>query len=192
MPPRKSNVSAVSNADGEGADTTPAKAAKDGMSVEVCYPKINLKLLSSEHCVTESSGPQPSKVNGSSARQRSIARQYFNTKGRSPRFAQERYGLRQLHRLQVRLCAKYSECAIQTDKHIIVPCSRLRSANELTQAGGKKTIMPPEIMTALKDAEFEDFLPRLEAELKSRFSPLRTSLHIESIVDRRLTTGRVQ
>ena len=81
---------------------------------------------------------------------------------------------------------------IQTDKHIIVLRSRPRSANELTQAGGKKTIMPPEIMTALKDAEFEDFLPRLEAELKSRFSPLKTSLHIESVVDRRLTTGRVQ
>lgn len=27
--------------------------------------------------------------------------------------------------------------------------------------------MPPDVVAALKDAEFEDFLPRLEAELKS-------------------------
>jgi len=29
--------------------------------------------------------------------------------------------------------------------------------------------MPPDVVAALKDAEFEDFLPRLEAELKSKF-----------------------
>ncbi|KAK5134980.1 hypothetical protein LTR08_005932 [Meristemomyces frigidus] len=40
------------------------------------------------------------------------------------------------------------------------------NANENAQASGKKTIMPPDVVAALKDAEFEDFLPRLEAELK--------------------------
>ena len=33
----------------------------------------------------------------------------------------------------------------------------------------KKTISPQDVMSALKDAELEGFLPRLEAELKSRF-----------------------
>lgn len=32
--------------------------------------------------------------------------------------------------------------------------------------------MPPDVVAALKDAEFENFLPRLEAELKSRSSAL--------------------
>ena len=31
--------------------------------------------------------------------------------------------------------------------------------------------MPPEVMTAMKDAELEEFLPRLEAELKSAWTP---------------------
>ena len=31
--------------------------------------------------------------------------------------------------------------------------------------------MPPDVVAALKDAEFEDFLPRLEAELKSKSQP---------------------
>lgn len=35
MPPRKSNVSTTSNGAEDGAETTPAKAPKDGMSVEV-------------------------------------------------------------------------------------------------------------------------------------------------------------
>jgi len=36
MPPRKSNVSTVSNGAEDGAETAPANGAKDGMSVEVC------------------------------------------------------------------------------------------------------------------------------------------------------------
>lgn len=40
MPPRKSNVSTVSNGADEGAETTPAKAAKDGMSVEVALTAL--------------------------------------------------------------------------------------------------------------------------------------------------------
>jgi hypothetical protein len=35
----------------------------------------------------------------------------------------------------------------------------------------KKTISPQDVMSALKDAELEGFLPRLEAELKSTFMP---------------------
>jgi hypothetical protein len=45
------------------------------------------------------------------------------------------------------------------------------SSSENAQASGKKTIMPPDVVAALKDAEFEDFLPRLEAELKSTVLP---------------------
>jgi len=48
------------------------------------------------------------------------------------------------------------------------------SANELVQLGGKKTVMPQDVMAALKDAELEEFLPRLEAELKSNPSLLHS------------------
>jgi DNA polymerase epsilon subunit 3 len=41
------------------------------------------------------------------------------------------------------------------------------SANDLAQMSHKKTISPQDVMSALKDAELEGFLPRLEAELKS-------------------------
>ncbi|EMD01184.1 hypothetical protein BAUCODRAFT_61755 [Baudoinia panamericana UAMH 10762] len=40
------------------------------------------------------------------------------------------------------------------------------NSSENVQASGKKTVMPPDVMAALKDAEFENFLPRLDAELK--------------------------
>ncbi|EME89177.1 uncharacterized protein MYCFIDRAFT_185572 [Pseudocercospora fijiensis CIRAD86] len=40
------------------------------------------------------------------------------------------------------------------------------NSNDNAQAGGKKTISPQDVMAALKDAELEGFLPRLEAELK--------------------------
>lgn len=43
------------------------------------------------------------------------------------------------------------------------------SSSENAQASGKKTIMPPDVIAALKDAEFDGFLPRLEAELKSKY-----------------------
>lgn len=42
------------------------------------------------------------------------------------------------------------------------------SSNDLARMGGKKTISPQDVISALKDAELEGFLPRLEAELKSR------------------------
>ena len=41
------------------------------------------------------------------------------------------------------------------------------SANESAQQSGKKTISPQDVMAAMKDCEFDDFQPRLEAELKS-------------------------
>jgi hypothetical protein len=41
------------------------------------------------------------------------------------------------------------------------------SSNDNAQAAGKKTISPLDVIAALKDAEFEGFVPRLEAELKS-------------------------
>ncbi|KAM0723026.1 hypothetical protein Q7P37_001224 [Cladosporium fusiforme] len=40
------------------------------------------------------------------------------------------------------------------------------NSNDLARMGGKKTISPQDVMSALKDAELEGFLPRLEAELK--------------------------
>lgn len=43
------------------------------------------------------------------------------------------------------------------------------SSNDNAQASGKKTIAPQDVIAALKDAELESFLPRLEAELKSMF-----------------------
>lgn len=42
------------------------------------------------------------------------------------------------------------------------------SSNDITQAGGKKTILPQDVMAALKDAELEAFIPRLGDELKSK------------------------
>lgn len=41
------------------------------------------------------------------------------------------------------------------------------SSSENAQSNGKKTIVPQDVINALKDAEFESFLPRVEAELKS-------------------------
>jgi len=43
----------------------------------------------------------------------------------------------------------------------------LFSSNDLARMSNKKTISPQDVMSALKDAELEGFLPRLEAELKS-------------------------
>ncbi|KAI5369913.1 Putative transcription factor CBF/NF-Y/archaeal histone domain, histone-fold [Septoria linicola] len=40
------------------------------------------------------------------------------------------------------------------------------NSNDNAQAAGKKTIAPQDVMAALKDSEYETFLPRLEAELK--------------------------
>jgi hypothetical protein len=44
------------------------------------------------------------------------------------------------------------------------------SSNENARLSNKKTISPQDVMSALKDAELEEFLPRLEAELKSKLS----------------------
>jgi len=40
------------------------------------------------------------------------------------------------------------------------------NSNELAQSSGKKTIQPQDVMSCIKDAELEHFLPRLEAELQ--------------------------
>ncbi|EMF17729.1 histone-fold-containing protein [Sphaerulina musiva SO2202] len=40
------------------------------------------------------------------------------------------------------------------------------NSNDNAQAAGKKTIAPQDVMAALKDSEYESFLPRLDAELK--------------------------
>ncbi|KAK4978407.1 hypothetical protein LTR28_005767 [Elasticomyces elasticus] len=53
--------------------------------------------------------------------------------------------------------------------------------NEAAQAAGKKTIQPLDVMAAIKELEFEEFLPRLEAELesKSRISYVNPTLIID-------------
>lgn len=52
---------------------------------------------------------------------------------------------------------------------LMIPCtdSERYSSNELAQSSGKKTIQPQDVMSCIKDAELEHFLPRLEAELQS-------------------------
>lgn len=49
------------------------------------------------------------------------------------------------------------------------------SSNEYAQLGGKKTIQPADVIAALKENEFEHFIPRLEAELKSKIACFSTS-----------------
>ena len=55
--------------------------------------------------------------------------------------------------------------------------------------------MPPDVMAAMKDAEFEDFIPRLEAELKSMLRPCRRYRYISfgsSLGSNLLTPPRIQ
>jgi hypothetical protein len=53
----------------------------------------------------------------------------------------------------------------------------------------KKTISPQDVMSALKDAELEGFLPRLEAELKSELDLSSIFfLHVSTV----LTYRRIQ
>jgi hypothetical protein len=65
------------------------------------------------------------------------------------------------------------------------------SANDNTQASGKKTIAPGDVLNALKDSEFETFLPRLEAELKSTY-PCLSSDSYGRMSPHWLTHGRIQ
>jgi hypothetical protein len=51
------------------------------------------------------------------------------------------------------------------------------SSNEYAQLEGKKTIQPADVIAALKENEFEHFIPRLEAELKSKYLPHSHHLH---------------
>lgn len=118
MPPRKSNVSITSNGAEEGADATPARQPKDGVSVEdLSLPKSMIARLA---------------------------------KGVLPANTQiQKDALLALH------------------KSATVFVSYIASnSNEIAQSGGKKTISPQDVMAAMKDCELEDFLPRLEAELK--------------------------
>ena len=55
-----------------------------------------------------------------------------------------------------------SVCALKLTFH---------SANESVQSSGKKTITPQDMMAALKDCEFAEFLPRVESELHSPSCP---------------------
>jgi hypothetical protein len=46
------------------------------------------------------------------------------------------------------------------------------SANENAQRSSKKTIQPKDVLDALTDLEFGSFVPRLEAELASKYHPV--------------------
>jgi DNA polymerase epsilon subunit 3 len=57
------------------------------------------------------------------------------------------------------------------------------SSNEIALSSGKKTISPQDVMEALKDCEFEDFLDRLHQELRSMYCrhdhlKVVTSIHL--------------
>lgn len=51
------------------------------------------------------------------------------------------------------------------------------SSNEYAQLEGKKTIQPADVIAALKENEFEHFIPRLEAELKSDIHCISAKVH---------------
>ncbi|THZ73371.1 hypothetical protein D6C85_04135 [Aureobasidium pullulans] len=55
------------------------------------------------------------------------------------------------------------------------------NSNEYAQIAGKKTIQPADVIAALKENEFEHFIPRLEAELKSKPIILSPSLHLSHL-----------
>ena len=53
--------------------------------------------------------------------------------------------------------------------------------------GGKKTIQPRDVLDAVKELEFEAFLPRLEAELQSTFT-----MPLGNLLSKELTLCRIQ
>jgi hypothetical protein len=53
--------------------------------------------------------------------------------------------------------------------------------------GGKKTIQPRDVLDAVKEREFEAFLPRLEAELQSTLT-----MPLGNLLSRELTLRRIQ
>ncbi|THX55262.1 hypothetical protein D6D06_04996 [Aureobasidium pullulans] len=55
------------------------------------------------------------------------------------------------------------------------------NSNEYAQIAGKKTIQPADVIAALKENEFEHFIPRLEAELKSKPIILSPTLHLSHL-----------
>lgn len=55
------------------------------------------------------------------------------------------------------------------------------SSNENATMAGKKTIQPQDVMAALKEHEFDSFLPRLEAELQSTYPPVVSMLRATSM-----------
>lgn len=77
------------------------------------------------------------------------------------------------HSLPVLLVLAYVHGCLPANKihlsvFVLIPCL---SSNDLARMSNKKTISPQDVMSALKDAELEGFLPRLEAELKSMSYP---------------------
>ncbi|KAI9699050.1 MAG: hypothetical protein M1836_003239 [Candelina mexicana] len=62
-------------------------------------------------------------------------------------------------------------------------------AQEYTERANKKTIMPKDVLDAISELEFENFLPRLEAELASRLALIPICLN-ELTLPQKLTEER--
>jgi hypothetical protein len=167
MPARKSNVSAVSNAAEEAVESAPVRTAKDkdGLSVDV---KAHEHRPPGEVTDMRRPGPQPSKINDRSSGQGRLTTEYSNSQGRLIGATQKCHSFRELHRFKV--CT--FRCRGPKELLLIYPVS----SNDNAQAAGKKTISPQDVIAALKDAEFEGFVPRLEAELKSKPFPCERHL----------------
>lgn len=173
MPPRKSTAS--NPPDEGGAETTPVSKGKkdDSVGVEVCQSHRKPLLM-----VTDESfpGSQPPQINDRSPRERGVASKHTDTEGCLARITQECNRFCELHCFEVRLILRTERDDGGCHRHYLhwtlspdaKPYANSKpSSNDLAHIGGKKTISPQDVMSALKDAELEGFLPRLEAELKS-------------------------
>lgn len=158
MPPRKSNVSAVSTE--EGATGTPAK--ESGVGVEVY---TTLPLLSCYTCLIGGFlGIQPPTYYDPTIIQRRLAPKHTDTKGCTISHIQKRYSVRQLPHCAVRKQYAWKKAVIPLEQS---RSDSLTSANESAQRANKKTIQPKDVMDAIAEIEFDHFLPRLDGELTS-------------------------
>jgi hypothetical protein len=177
MPPRKSTAS---NPPEDGAEpgpaTTKASKERDGLGVEVQAHAVP-EIIS--FCTNNDAGSHITKIDDRPSRKRSTTSKHTNTKRRTTGHAQECDSLRELHRIPVRSSSSCSALHVRRCFRECAPCSEsihlitflltqnAYSSNDLARMSNKKTISPQDVMSALKDAELEGFLPRLEAELKS-------------------------
>jgi hypothetical protein len=175
MPPRKSNVSAVSaTTDAEG---TPSKdkGDRDGINIEVQnvsllpspFPWMPLSCLLTLH-----KGSLPPQNDGSTPSKRRAPAQHADTQRRNHRYEQRRDGVCELSLSSV--CPP-SPGSSQTLHPLPAPTKTPspNRANQTTLSTSRKTIPPSAVLDALHELEFENFVPRVEAELK-KFNEVQT------------------